>query len=267
MSLFTNIIDTFSPWLLGVIFVAVLSLVIEAGYQFGRFQRKENSGLDKHPVESSVTGTVLGLLAFILAFTFGGSASRFSQMRALALEDAIAIENVWVRTDFLPAAERTAARQLLREYQELRVDAVTANDLGRVDKVLHRSEDIQNELWKIGVKARTADNNSILNQFVASLSDLSDASTRRMHKAFMVRLPRALLGTLLFLATLSSFLLGMSSGLHGRRSRLAATAMLVAFCSVIVMIIDLDRPNRTLFRVQDQANQSLLERMRSEMDN
>ncbi len=265
LALISNI-DKLSLWLLGLIFIAVLSAVIEAGYQFGRHLRKGNRGLDKHPIESSVTGTVLGLLAFILAFTLGGGASRFADLRNLALADAIAIENAWVRTDFLPEAERTTARKLLLEYQELRVEVVGSGDPDALAKVLPRIVDIQNELWQIAVKVRTQDNNSILNQFVSALSDMSDAHTRRVNKALMIRLPRAILGTLFFLATLSSFLLGMGSGLHGRRSRLAATAMLVAFCSVIVMIIDLDRPNRSLFQVRDSANEALLQKMRSEVE-
>ena len=131
----------------------------------------------------------------------------------------------------------------------------------QIEEILPRAAEIHQELWDIAVRARSEDDSSILNQFVSSVSALSDAHTRRVHRAAFTRLPPVLWGCLAFLAALASFLHGMSSGFHGRRSRFAATAMLVGFCSVMILIIDLDRPVRSLFQITDGAGQALLERM------
>lgn len=254
--------DNVSVWLIGLVFIALLSIVIELGYQLGSYLTKKR-GYEKHPIEASVTGSVMGLMAFILAFSFGGSASRFSDVRTLALDDAVAIENCFNLTSFLPESDRGRARQLLLEYQEIRVAAVNSKDRDLIVKTVKRSKEIHADLWAIAVKVRTEDSNSILNQFVSSVTALENTHTRRINRALVTRLPSGLWVTLLFLTTLSSFLLGLGAGVHGRRSRIAATALLVAFCSVIVMIIDLDRPIHSFFKSQDPVNEKVLERMRT----
>jgi hypothetical protein len=252
--------DHISPWIMGLAFIILLSVVIELGYRLALKLRGAH-GLEKHPVETSVTGTITGLLAFLLAFTFGGSVSRYSNVRNLALADTIAIENAFTFADFLPDAEQAEAKRLLLEYHQLRLDAIATRDLEEIRQMLPRVAEIQEELWDIAVRVRTENDSSILNQFVGSVNELSDSHTRRVHISLYTRLPGILWGCLLFLAALASFLLGMSSGFHGRRSRLAATAMLIGFCSVIVLIIDLDRPIRSFFQLKDTTSQELLERM------
>lgn len=54
---------------------------------------------------------------------------------------------------------------------------------------------------------------------------MKNTHVRRVNKGIVTRLPGGLWVTLLFLTTLSSFLLGLSAGVHGRRSRIAATAL------------------------------------------
>lgn len=261
---FISNFDHLSVWFIGLAFIVLLSVVIEAGFQFGYFLRSKR-GFEKHPIESSVTGSVMGLMAFILAFSFGGSASRLSDVRALVLDDVLAVQDTFELASFLPESERDAARDLLLEYQELRVGAVRAPNQEVMRKVIGRSEEIQRELWTIAVKVRSQDNNSILNQFVSAVNAMGNTHARRVHRGIVTRLPAGLWVTLLFLISLSSFLLGLSAGVHGRRSRIAATVLLIAFCSVIVMIIDLDRPVRTLFKFQDPLGEAVLEKMKDEM--
>ena len=261
---FVSNFDHLSVWLIGLVFIALLSVVIEIGYQLGHFLHSKR-GYEKHPIESSVTGSVMGLMAFILAFSFGGSASRFSDVRSLALDDVIAIENTFNLATFLPEPDRDAARELLLQYQEIRVSAVKAQDHEVLMEAVRRSEEIQSDLWAIAVKVRLEDNNAILKQFVSSVIVLGNTHTRRVNRGIVTRLPSGLWVTLLFLTTLSSLLLGLSAGVHGRRSRIAATALLIAFCSVIVMIIDLDRPVRSLFKFHDPVGEAVLERMKNEM--
>ena len=263
---FIQHLDHVSPWVIGVAFIVILSVVIEAAYRL-TLKLRGDRGLEKHPVEASVTGTITGLLAFMLAFTFGSSVSRYSDVRNLSLADTIAIENAFIRADFLTDADRAKVRQLLLDYHRLRVNAIASGDPSQMQPALQRSGEIQRELWNLAVRVRTENDNSIINQFVSSVSELANANTRRAHKALVTRLPPVLWVCLLFLATLASLLLGMSAGFHGRRSRFAATAMVIGFCSVFVLIIDLDRPVRSLFQMTDNTAQTLLERMEQESGN
>ena len=69
-------------------------------------------------------GTTIGLLAFLLAFTFGMAASRYDTRKQLVLQEADAIGTTYLRADFLQEPQRSNIRNLLREYAALRVQGV-----------------------------------------------------------------------------------------------------------------------------------------------
>jgi len=55
---------------------------------------------------SVVSSLILGLLAFILAFTFGMLSDRYDAQKSLVREEANQIGTVWLRTDFIPEPDR-----------------------------------------------------------------------------------------------------------------------------------------------------------------
>ena len=68
-------------------------------------------------------GSTLGLLAFMLAFTFGMSGSRFDARKQLVLDEASAVLRTYQRAQLLPEARRGTCRRLLEEYVDLRLRA------------------------------------------------------------------------------------------------------------------------------------------------
>jgi hypothetical protein len=257
-------VDSWPILLVFVLIVLLTMVAIEVGFLIGQKTRKED-GLDKYPIENSASGIVLGLLAFILAFAFGVVASRYAEMREVAREDTDAIEDLYLMADFLPEEPAGKVRSLLHDYHRTRLDAIRSQDREKLAVAITRSDEIQDEIWKIVVTARKADNSSLLNQLVASVHEMMDTHAIRVHKGLNTRLPMAIWWTTGGLLILSSLLLGLSSGLHGKRSRLASGIVTLCFAAVIVMIIDLDRPFRTLFaRSEDPTARVLLERMEAE---
>ena len=89
-----------------------------------RFSESDTSekGIDA-PIGSVVGGT-LGLLAFLLASTFGMAASRFDTRRQLLLDEVNAIGTCYLRADLVTQPERVEIRKRLREYVHLRAEAV-----------------------------------------------------------------------------------------------------------------------------------------------
>ncbi|MEP4078459.1 hypothetical protein [Haloferula sp.] len=239
-------------------------MATEAGFFIGRRKRKDG-GLEKFPIENSASGIVLGLLAFILAFSFGSVASRYKELKEIARNDTDAIEDLYQMADFLPESDASQTRRLLHEYHRIRLDAIETRNLAELTPAIERSQEIHEELWTIAVRVRMADDNSILNQFVSMTNVLMDTHNNRIHKGLNTRMPSAIwwmTGGLLFL---SSMLLGLSSGIHGKRSLMASAIVIFCFSAVIAMIVDLDRPFRTLFnRDADPVATGLLERMDAE---
>ena len=236
--------DSIPVFWIGIILIALLSIIIEIGFRAGRWLsgRVGERGLNKHPMEAAVTTALLGLMAFMLGFTFSMAAKRFTERRALMLEEYNQVGTLMLRADLLPDDERAVAKPLIGEYALIRRDLVDRGDLSRVDEVIARSEVIQQELWAQAARLRRDTGNTALNLYIGTLNDLIDTDAKRRAKAFSNRFPDALWATLFFLLTLATIMIGINSGLHGRRSRLASSALIVAFSVVIVLIIDLDRP-------------------------
>src|SRR5215831_9198953 len=134
-------------------FVGTIVLVlgsIEAGYWLGR-RAHRRSPSEKESSISSIEGSVLALLAFILAFTFGIASNRFDSRRDLVRTEANDIRTVWYRSDFLPEPDRSKTHELLRQYVAARASAFQSAEAERVESVVDEAERIQGSLWAIAI--------------------------------------------------------------------------------------------------------------------
>ena len=113
-------IDAIPVWVLFVGTILLVLVSIEAGHQLSRIARRR-SECEKESAASAIAGSVLALLAFMLAFTFGIVAERYDTRKELVRDDANAIRTTWHRCDFLPEPDRGEARGLLREYVNARL--------------------------------------------------------------------------------------------------------------------------------------------------
>src|SRR5262245_56224072 len=104
-----GLLDSLPLWGQFLITVAVVLLSVEGGYRLGRYRCRRPDPEKESSVGSMVGGT-LGLLAFLLAFTFGLAASRFDARRLVLLDEVNAIGKAYLRADFLPEPRRKQVR-------------------------------------------------------------------------------------------------------------------------------------------------------------
>jgi hypothetical protein len=244
----SELLDIVPLWalLLGILLVVLLS--VEAGYRIGRFRGRREHEMET-PVGEMVAST-LGLLAFILAFTFGLAASRFDAKRQLLVDEANAIGTTYLRAAMLP--ERgDEIRTLLREYVDVRIDAITPD---RLAEGIRRSEDLQNRLWEQAVAVAVKNPNSIVvGLFVQSLNDVIDLHTKRLTAAVRNRIPLAIWVALYGISVFSFAAMGYHSGLIGTSRSLVIVVVTFTFSVVIVLIADLDRSQEGFLKVSPQA--------------
>src|SRR4051812_17291118 len=107
--------------------IILVMLSIEGGYRLGRSAHRRSSEEKESPV-SAIEGSVLALLAFFLAFTFGIASNRFDLRKELVRTEANTIRTAWHRSDFLPLADRADAKRLLREYLYARASVFQSGD-------------------------------------------------------------------------------------------------------------------------------------------
>lgn len=247
---YTRLLDSLP---LGILFVATLAIVtlsVEAGYRLGRRRRRRSDQEKEAPVGAIVAAT-LGLLAFMLAFTFGLAAARFDARRMVVLEESNAIGTAYLRAGLLSEPHRTAIRGLLRNYVEVRLQGVAT---GKVEEAISKSTELQHAIWSQATEVAAQDSRSIVaGLFIQSLNDVIDLHSKRVMLGLHNRIPELVWIALYFMAVLAMMALGYQEGLAGSRRTLAIVPLAVTFSAVILLIADLDRPHEGLLRVSQRT--------------
>jgi hypothetical protein len=242
-------IDALPLWALFAVILFVILLSVECGYRLGKYRRARHEQEKQAPVGTMV-GATLGLLAFILAFTFGLAAARFDARRQVLLDEANAIGTTYLRAGMLPE-QGERIRALLRDYVATRLDAVRS---GNTAEGIQRSENIQQQVWsETETVAEKNPNSIVVGLFVQSLNEMIDVHAKRLQAGVRSRIPGAIWIALFAVAALSLTAMGYHAGLAGTGRSLAVIAVAVAFSVVIELIADLDRPQEGVLRVSQQA--------------
>jgi hypothetical protein len=256
--IYTSLLDYLPLWSIFVATIVVVLVAVEVGYQVGAIRRRHAPETEA-PVGAMV-GATLGLLAFILAFTFGLAASRFDERRHTVLDEANAIGTTYLRAGLLAEPQRSEVRLLLREYVDLRVDAVRE---GQIDKVLAGSAKLQGQLWKQAEAASALDRSVITGLFVQSLNQLIDLHATRVMVGLRSRVPLVIWGSLYAVALLAMATMGYQEGLSGTHRSIASVAVVAIFSIVMFLIVDLDRPLEGQLATSQQAMIDLQQTMQT----
>ncbi len=266
--LVSHMLDRFPLGLLFLITVLVLLVLIEIGFQLGSRARKR-AAKAQHSQVRAIMGATLGLLAFMLAFTFAVAQGHYETRVQNMVEEVRLAGNAFLQAEFLEEPYRTRARQTLHEYVSDRVRLSRQHREGAsldLGAAIEKSELLQAELWHLGVQ------NERLGQapgqtriqrdpFLTAVISLIDIHSMRLQAAFMNRISWAIWVTLYMTAMLSMLVMGYQAGLVEKRSPLATMTLAVAFAAVMMLITDLDRPIMSMFQINDQIMVELVERM------
>lgn len=246
---FGDWIDVLPLWGVFILTLAVCMCSVEVGAVLAGFTLRRKNEKEPEAPLGSMVGALLGLLAFILAFAFGTTASRFDARRQLVLQEANAIGTTYLRARLLPEKQGDEVRRLLREYVDLRSKMTARN----IREVLTQSEDIHRQLWGEATSLVTSGMDSELRSlFIASLNDVIDLHQSRVTVGLQYRIPGTVWIVLYLLTGLSMLSVGYQVGMSGRRRLRGTPVLATAFSLVIVMTADIDRPGEGLLRVSQQ---------------
>jgi len=242
-------LDTLPLWGLFLVILCLILLSVEGGYRLGQYRRRRSEEEKEAPVGAMV-GATLGLLAFMLAFTFGLAAARFETRRQVLLDETNAIGTTYLRAGMLPE-RRDAIRTLLRDYVDTRLEAVRS---GNVTAGIRRSEHLQEQLWaQAEAMGETHPTSIVVGLFVQSLNEVIDLHAKRVTAGLRNRIPGAIWVALCAVAVLSLAAMGYHAGLSRTSRSLAELAVAFTFAVVIGLIADLDRPQEGVLKVSQQA--------------
>jgi len=270
--LVAHFFDLIPIWALLIGTILVMVLFIEYGFRLGKNAQATAKKAQTSQVRA-IMGAGLGLLAFMLAFTFATAQTHFeARVQSLAEEARIA-RNAFMQADLLTEPRRSQAKTLLKDYIQLRSDSSKFGGPDVKEKLaglLQESEKIQAQLWSIAAQShqqtgkKKADSKES-DLFMVSVLALSDIHYIRVHSAIMNRIPFTIWITLYLMAILSMIIMGYQAGLTDRRSPVATITLAVAFSAVIILITDLDRPIMSFFEINKQLLVDLSEYMEADM--
>lgn len=256
-----SIIDQFPIWAVYLGMVVTVLLAVEVGFRIGIWIQDRNPDAGESKMTGVVVGGMLGLMAFLMAFSIGIVINQHNERKAMVVTEANAVGTAWLRAGFLDEPGSSSSRELLREYVNIRLEA--AADNSRIPATLTRSEEIHSALWAIMEESVAAGNESdVMALVIESVNEVIDVHSLRW-TAVNLRLPRVL-GIVLFAATFLSFLLvGVASSADRKRDTAAMVLFALAFIAVLIIIVDLDRPQEGLLTVSQDALTDLLRQMSS----
>jgi len=242
-------LDFLPLWTIFPVTLALALLSVEVGCRVARYRREHAKDKTEAPV-APIVAAALGLLAFMLAFTFGIAAARFEERRQALLSESNAIGTTYLRAAMLPEPMAADTRNLLREYVEVRL---AGSDSAKVKEAIARSEELHKQLWAQAVAAAQKERSPMTSIFMQSLNDVINLHQKRLMAGLHSRVPGAIWIGLYSLLVLSMAVLGYHEGISGTRRSLAGFVLVLAFSTVLVLITDLDRPGQGLLEVNQQS--------------
>jgi len=253
------ILDRFPLWAVYLGTVIIILLAAEIGFRIGMWLQRRDPSSGTTPLKGAVVGGMLGLTAFMLAFTIGIVIGQHNDRKSVVVTEANAIRTAYLRAGFLSEPDRNASRDLLREYVEVRLAA--ASDPTLYESIITRSEEIHMQLWSIvEVNVELGEESAIMALFVESINEVIDVHSLRLAD-INLRLPR-LLGAVLYAAIILSFLLvGVASSSDGKRDPVTILLFALAYVAVLIIIVDLDQPQQGILNVSQTALSDLLQQM------
>lgn len=251
------LLDFSTTQIVAALFIGIF-VMNELCFRVGRYVQNSTAEEVKS-LTGTIQGSILGLLALLLGFTFSMSMQRYDNRSEALIDEANTIGTAILRVQLLPDHLQPQVHEKMSEYIDLRI-AVGKIDLTHKEERRAYNQQItrvQNELWALAIEAAHDDPRPVTSgAFINSLNDMIDSQGKR--SALLQRhVPEVVLFLLFLVFVSSGGIMGYSGGLSGSRV-LVPTLMVSLLISLIVfLIIDLDRPKRGIIQV-DQTPMEML---------
>ena len=237
-----------------ILMLVFLYLGRKAGLARFRAGKKKDGG-----ETGTIISAMFGLMAFVLAFSFGMSASRYDTRRVNIIDEANAIGTAILRADTYQAEQRAAFRKDFQDYLEARIQYYEAGkNLDEISRTQATATVAGKKLWNRAAElSHNPDNIVASQQMIPALNTMLDANTTRL-MGELSRVPDSIIWMLFILAVASTFYLGYASAAKETLDWMVATGFCLLISLVIYITLDLDRPRRGLIKLST-SHQAMME--------
>ena len=237
-----------------VLFILII-LFNRAGFFVQQQEAKKNK--EKQPGLGPIEGSLLGLLALLLSFTFSLSAAKNDSRRAVIVEEANDISTAISRCDLYPDSIRKELHLLFNSYIDARIAYYDAGiDSAKISTSLKQANEYYAGIWKkVIILSQDKDNTLRSQQMVPALNTISDILTTRDAQR-NAHVPESILWMLFVLTLVGSFVMGY--GTVSRYNWIIVSGFALMTVMTIYLILDLDRPRRGIINM-DLTEQKIVE--------
>ena len=238
-------------------------LSTDVGYRIGirRSLRNDHTFRAVHP---AIEGSVFGLMALLLGFSFNGAASRFETRRQLVVQESNAIGTTYLRLDLLPPETQAEIRDHFRMYVHSRLAVYQEiPDIEAVKAAVNRSSLLQAKIWRETVEGLKGSAPSEKNLLLNSLNQMIDLARART-VALTTHPPPAVFIMLAFTVITSSALAGYSMSSSETRDWMSTITLAVVLGLAMYLILDYEFPRVGFLRLDpvDQVLADTLDAMK-----
>lgn len=251
-------IDALPISLVYIIIVAIILLAFELGYFISKHTSKSTDKNAPGAIIPMVSG-LLTMLGFVLAFTFSMAAGEDKVRKQNIIEDAAVIGTAYLRADLVAEPARTKIKQYLKEYVDIRVDAV--NNSEHLGKDIARSLELHDLLWSEVISIETDNANRNYSLLTRSINQLIVMHEKRVASALHNRIPDSIWMSLFIISSLTMIAIGVQAGISHSRRLVVSIPLILAYAALTTIIIDLDRIEHSLLHINQQAMSDLQKKM------
>jgi len=255
----TNILDPVPTWVIMLASALLIFAMSEAGFQLGRRRGAVEGGRDPSILVQTSAFTVLALL---LGFSFSLALGRYDGRRSALLREANAINATYLRAQMLDAKTASLERADLRAYIEQRLAYARSDaDPQQRQRADARSTMLQRHMWGLATAAAQRDPHStMVPLYISALGD-AIALSREEAAILNAHIPDVVIVWLLLIAFIASAMMGYGFGREGKRALVFKAIFAVMVALVFGLVLDLDRPQRGLIRINLAPMQTVQQSM------
>jgi len=251
--------------ILGVVLTMFSSMLAAAVFGYGvrrlRLRLVPAREAGERYQESYLVGSMLGLLALLLAFSFAMGIDRYEERRRLVVQEANAVGTSYLSAQLLDEPHRSRLSSQMIAYADNRI-AMGLAEPSELEPLLAIDDRLVRNIWAAVTAARdSAQARGISASLLAAYSQVIDLNTERK-VARMVRIPDPVLLLLYGFAAATAGVIGFF--LEERYAWFGA-AMLFLMLSIYVSIIaDLNRATSGNIRESQEPMLLLQQSIRSQ---
>jgi hypothetical protein len=240
--------------IVAILFMAMI-LANYLGFYIKQRQFKQQPG--SQDGLGSVEGSLLGLLALLLSFTFSMSAAKNDSRRQVIIQEANDIGTVILRCDLYPDSMRQLLRADLQPYVKARIDYYNAGvDTAKISTALKTSDFRSHKIWQhVTQFARGKENTTASLEMIPALNDMMDIVTVREANN-NAHVPDSILWLLFLLTLAGNFIVGYSTK-GDRINWVIVCGFAIMMVMTIYLIIDLDRPRQGIINM-DSTHEKMI---------